>query len=207
MITSGIFDWLINNQAMMGLLQQDWLYGVVLIGLVIMAETGLVVMPFLPGDSLLFATGTFLGLSGISPVVPIGLLALAAVAGDQINFYIGRSAVGQSIVKRAWVSPRRVAQAHQFFERFGGSSIILARFIPVIRSVVPFVAGMTGMEHRRFSVFNAIGGGLWCTLLVSAGFALGQVDWVRRNLVYITAGIVVASLVPIIWKVYRVTRP
>jgi membrane-associated protein len=206
MITSGIFDWIINNQALMALLQQNWLYGVALIALVIAAETGLVVLPFLPGDSLLFATGAFLGLSAISPVGPILLLAAAAIMGDQINFHIGGSRLGNAVANSRWVSPGRVKQAHDFFERFGGAAIVLARFIPVVRSAVPFVAGMARMSPSQFTLFNAVGGLLWCTLLVSAGYALGQVPWVRDNLGLLTVAVVVLSIAPIGLKLYRARR-
>jgi membrane-associated protein len=206
MITSSAFDWVINNQMLMTILQQNWLYGIALVSLVIGAETGLVIMPFLPGDSLLFATGAFLSLSAISPVGPIILFAIAAVVGDQINFHIGGSSIGTALINRRWVAARRVGQAHDFFQRFGGSTIIFARFIPVIRSVVPFVAGMAAMPHRRFTLFNAIGGLLWCSLLVFVGYALGQIAWVKNNLGLITMAIVVLSIVPIALRIYRIVK-
>lgn len=200
MITGGIFDWLINNQALMDMLRQNWLFGIALISVAIFAETGLVFLPFLPGDSLLFATGAFLGISTLSPIGPIAFLAVAAILGDQLNFSVGRSRIGSAIVRRRWVAPRHMAQARAFFSRFGGSTILLARFIPVLRSVAPFAAGMAGMagiSRARFTFFNALGGLLWCALLVLAGYGLGRIAWVKDNLPLFTAAIVVLSLVPL----------
>jgi membrane-associated protein len=206
MITSGIFGWLVNNQALMDMLRQNWLSGIALISLAIFAETGLVVMPFLPGDSLLFATGAFLGLSALSPLGPIALLVFAAIMGDQLNFSIGRSRIGSAIVRRHWVAPRHMERAREFFDQFGGSTILLARFVPVMRSVAPFAAGMSGMRRGRFAFFNALGGLLWCTALVLAGYGLGQVAWVKDNLASLTFAVVVISLLPLGLRLYQAMR-
>lgn len=206
MIAGGIFDWLINNQALMDMLRQNWLLGMALISVAVFAETGLIFLPFLPGDSLLFATGAFLGISALSPLGPIAFLMAAAILGDQLNFSIGRSRIGSTIVRRRWVAPRHMAQARAFFSRFGGSTILLARFIPVLRSVAPFAAGMAGMSHTRFTFFNALGGLLWCTLLVLAGYGLGRIVWVRDNLSWLTAVIVVLSLVPLGLRLHKMVK-
>lgn len=190
----------------MALLQHNWLYGITLIATVIFLETGLVVLPFLPGDSLLFAVGAFLGISGIFPLSALVILIAAAFFGDLINYKIGGSRVGTTIIEKQWIRPAHLQKARVFFERFGGVAIIMARFIPVVRSVAPFLAGMTGVSPSRFFGYNIIGGILWCTLLVLAGYGLGQFAWVRENLTLLAGIIVALSLLPLGVQAYRRRR-
>ncbi|MCI2810960.1 VTT domain-containing protein [Eoetvoesiella caeni] len=206
MITSGIFGWLTNSHELMALLQQNWLYGITLVATVIFLETGLVILPFLPGDSLLFAVGAFLGISGIFPVPALAILIAAAFFGDLINFKIGSSRVGSTIIKKQWIRPAHLSKARGFFERFGGVVIIMARFIPVVRSVAPFLAGMAGMNPARFLSYNIIGGMLWCILLVMAGYGLGQFVWVQANLTLLAGLIIAISLLPLGVQAYRKRR-
>jgi membrane-associated protein len=159
-----------------------WVYA--LLFLIIFVETGVVVMPFLPGDSLLFVVGALCGVGLMSYPVAVGLLWLAAVLGDQCNYTIGR-----------WIGPRvfhwpdsrffnRQAfdRAHAFYEKHGGITIILARFFPFMRTFIPFVAGIAQMTRVKFSAYNVIGGGIWVVGLVTAGFFLGSIPWVKANL-------------------------
>lgn len=190
----------------MALLQHNWLYGISLIGIVIFLETGLVVLPFLPGDSLLFAVGAFLGVSGIFPLPALIILILAAFLGDSLNYKIGSSRVGKKIIEKQWIRPAHVQKARVFFTRFGGAAIIMARFIPIVRSIAPFLAGMAGMNSARFFGYNLIGGILWCTLLVLAGYGLGQFAWVQANLTLLAGVIVAVSLLPVGIQAYRRTR-
>ncbi|HAL36673.1 MAG TPA: alkaline phosphatase [Polaromonas sp.] len=198
MISSGLLSWLGSDQGMMNLLAQNWLLGIGVIAAIIFFETGLVILPFLPGDSLLFATGTFLGLSGISPFVAIALITLAAVAGDGANFAIGRSRVGQYLVRRAWIKPRHLTKTRAYFDRFGSPTVTIGRFVPVVRTVAPFMAGLSGMCPRRFAFYNVIGAIVWCSCLIMAGFWLGQVPWVKDHLTWMSIGIVATSIIPVL---------
>jgi membrane-associated protein len=160
----------------------NWVYA--LLFLIIFVETGVVVMPFLPGDSLLFVVGALCGVGLMSYPLAVGLLWLAAVLGDQCNYTIGRW-VGPRVFK--WEQSRifnRAAfdQAHAFYERYGGITIILARFFPFMRTFVPFVGGVAAMNRVKFSVYNVVGGGIWVVGLVTAGFFLGSIPWVKENL-------------------------
>jgi len=171
----------------------NWVYA--LLFLIIFVETGVVVMPFLPGDSLLFVVGALCGVGLMSYPLAIGLLWLAAVLGDQLNFTIGR-AVGPRVFQ--WEQSRlfnRAAfnQAHAFYEKYGGITIILARFFPFLRTFVPFVAGVAEMNRAKFSAYNVIGGGIWVVGVTTAGFFLGSIPWVKENLDKIIWG---AILIP-----------
>lgn len=159
-----------------------WVYA--LLFLIIFVETGVVVMPFLPGDSLLFVVGALCGVGLMSYPVAVGLLWLAAVLGDQCNYSIGR-----------WIGPRvfqwpdsrffnRQAfdRAHAFYEKYGGITVILARFFPFMRTFIPFVAGIAEMNRVKFSLYNVVGGAIWVVGLVTAGFFLGSIPWVKENL-------------------------
>ncbi|WP_374665435.1 DedA family protein [Ramlibacter sp.] len=159
-----------------------WVYA--LLFLIIFVETGVVVMPFLPGDSLLFVVGALCGLGLMSYPLAVLLLWLAAVLGDQCNYTIGR-----------WFGPRvfqweqsrffnkqAFDRAHAFFEKHGGISIILARFFPFLRTFVPFVAGVAAMTRTKFTLYNIVGAAIWVVGLVTAGFFLGSIPWVKQNL-------------------------
>ena len=184
----------------MAVFAQNRLLGACLIGAIIFVETGLVVMPFLPGDSILFGAGAYLGVSGQSPLPVIVIAAVAAIAGDAVNYSVGRSRVGQSLVSRGWVKPQHLDRARSYFERYGGMTITIARFVPIVRTVASFVAGLSEMNMRRFLAFNVAGGVLWCALMVSAGFWLGQVKWVHERLQWLSLIIVAVSLVPVAFQ-------
>jgi membrane-associated protein len=159
-----------------------WVYA--LLFLVIFVETGVVVMPFLPGDSLLFVVGALCGVGLMSYPVAVGLLWAAAVLGDQCNYMIGRK-LGPRVFQ--WEHSRffnRAAfdRAHAFYEKHGGITIILARFFPFMRTFIPFIAGIAEMSRGKFSAYNVIGGGIWVVGLVTAGFFLGSIPWVKENL-------------------------
>jgi membrane-associated protein len=200
MLSSGLLGWLGNDQAILTLLAQNWLLGVIIIAAIIFCETGLVVMPFLPGDSLLFATGAFLGLSGTAPLVPIMLITAAAILGDSTNYAIGRSRLGQQLIKRGWVKPKHLSKTRAYFERYGGITVTIGRFIPVVRTIAPFLAGLSGMCPRRFAAYNVIGGILWCNGLILAGFWLGKITWIREHMTWFSLAIVVVSLLPVLWQ-------
>jgi len=159
-----------------------WVYA--LLFLIIFIETGLVVMPFLPGDSLLFIVGALAGAGLISLPLAMGLLALAAILGDQLNYTIGRY-FGPKVFQ--WedsrlFNKRAFEQAHAFYERYGGITIILARFMPFIRTFAPFVAGVAAMSRPKFTAYNVGGGLLWVCGLTLAGYLFGNMPWVQTNL-------------------------
>ncbi|MEO8187278.1 MAG: VTT domain-containing protein [Burkholderiaceae bacterium] len=177
------------------------IYGVWALGLVaavIFAETGLVVAPFLPGDSLLFLTGTVLAAASLNVHVAVAVLILAAVSGDALNFAIGRRAAAFLIQRLhgRWLRQSHLDATHGYFERFGGSTIVIARFVPVVRTLAPFLAGAGAMTYTRFAVFNVAGAILWVASLVYAGAFLGSQPFVRQHLSAITAVIVILSLIP-----------
>lgn len=183
-----------------------WVYA--LLFLVIFVETGVVVMPFLPGDSLLFVVGALCGVGLMSYPVAIALLWIAAVLGDQCNYSIGRY-FGPKVFQ--WPDSRffnkdAFDRAHAFYEKYGGITVILARFFPFMRTFIPFIAGIAEMSRPKFSAYNVIGGGIWVVGLVTAGFFLGSIPWVKENLdKIIWATILVPGLIVIVgaWQARR----
>ena len=173
--------------------------------LIIFCETGLVVTPFLPGDSLLFIAGA-LAAGGVMNVhLLVLVLMLAAVLGDSLNFAIGRW-IGPRVFRYedSWFFKKAyVERTHQYFERYGGRTIIIARFVPVVRTYAPFVAGVGQMEYRRFLMFNVVGGVIWVALIAYAGYLFGTVPVVEENLTLVIFGIILLSISPAIFEVLR----
>lgn len=173
--------------------------------IVVFCETGLVVTPFLPGDSLLFAGGTLVG-AGLLGYVPLtATLLAAAIIGDAVNFRIGKY-IGPPIFQKdyRWLKRKHLEQAHAFYERHGGKAIILARFIPIIRTFAPFVAGVANMHQGRFLFFNVIGACIWVFTLVTAGVLLGSLTFVQENFSLLIYGIILVSVLPVVveWAKY-----
>jgi membrane-associated protein len=173
-----------------------WIYGILF--LVIFCETGLVILPFLPGDSLLFVAGTLAGAGLLNPLVLAVIMILAAILGDTVNYFIGRK-MGPAVFNRP--DARFFKQAHllktqRFYEKHGGKTIIIARFIPIIRTFAPFVAGIGTMQYARFIAYNVVGGIVWVVSLVAAGFFLGNIPWVKDNLTAVVLGIIILSIMP-----------
>ena len=186
-----------------------WVYA--LLFLIVFVETGVVVMPFLPGDSLLFVAGALAGAGLMSwPLACVVLLA-AAILGDQCNYSIGRH-LGPRVFQwedSRWFNRRAFDRAHAFYERYGGITVILARFMPFIRTFVPFVAGVADMNRARFSLFNVVGALIWVLGLVTAGYLFGNLPWVQANLSKIIwALILVPGLIALYgaWKAGRADR-
>jgi membrane-associated protein len=183
-----------------------WVY--VLIFAIVFTETGLVVMPFLPGDSLLFITGALCGVGLMSLPLSIGVLLVAAILGDQCNYSIGRY-FGPKVFQwedSRFFNKKAFDKAHQFYETHGGITIILARFMPFIRTFVPFVAGVAEMTRAKFSMFNVVGGVIWVVGLCLAGYFFGNMPWVQANLSKIIwALILVPGLIALFgaWKASR----
>ncbi len=173
-----------------------WLYA--LLFAIIFAETGLVIFPFLPGDSILFIAGTVVAIAGLNVHLLVLLLVVAAILGDSVNYGIGHY-IGPKVFDRPdsrWFKQAHLRRTQAFYDRYGGVTIIIGRFVPIVRTFAPFLAGVAGMSYRRFLAFNVVGGIAWITSLVYAGYLFGNIPWVKDNLTFIVIGIVVVSLLP-----------
>lgn len=176
-----------------------WVYALLFV--IVFCETGLVVTPFLPGDSLLFVAGTLAAAGGMDLGAVMATLAIAALCGDNVNYFVGRWA-GPKVFhyeRSRWFNPRHLARAHDFYERHGGKTIILARFVPIVRTYVPFVAGVATMPYPRYLAFCVAGALLWVGSLCLAGYLFGNVPAVKDNLTVVLLGIVAASVSPGLW--------
>jgi membrane-associated protein len=198
MLTTLFYSLLALDQTLVNLAGQygPWIYA--LLFAVIFAETGLVVFPFLPGDSILFIAGTIAATASLNVHLLVGLLVLAAILGDSVNYAIGHY-IGPRVYDKPdsrWFKQAHLRQTQAFYDRFGGVTIIIGRFIPIIRTFAPFLAGVAGMTYRRFLSYNIIGGVLWIGLLVYAGYLFGNIPWVKQNLSLIVIGIVIVSVIP-----------
>jgi membrane-associated protein len=185
-------------------------YGVwtnLILFLIVFAETGLVVTPFLPGDSLLFAAGTFAALGSLDPVILILLLSAAAILGDTVNYWVGAYIGPRAFSGEVrWLRREYLDRTHAFYEKHGGKTIILARFIPIIRTFAPFVAGVGTMTYSRFLLYNVVGGVVWVTLFVLAGYYFGNLPAVRQNFSYVILAIIVLSVMPIVVEFMKSRR-
>ena len=200
MLTTLFYSLLALDQTLASIAAQygTWLYA--LLFAIIFAETGLVVFPFLPGDSILFISGTVVAAAGLNVHVLAALLVAAAIFGDSVNYAIGRY-VGPKVFQRPdsrWFRQEHLRRTQAFYDKYGGVTIIIGRFVPIIRTFAPFLAGVAGMPYRRFLSFNVIGAVLWIASLIYAGYWFGNIPWVKENLTYIVIGIVVVSLIPAI---------
>lgn len=183
-----------------------WIYAILF--LIVFCETGLVVTPFLPGDSLLFVAGTLAATGQMNPHTLVGLLIVAAILGDAVNYSIGRL-FGQRLFSNPQSRIFRQAyleRTHAFYERHGGKTIILARFVPIVRTFAPFVAGMGKMSYRHFALFNVTGGIVWVTAFVYAGYWFGNMPVVKQNLELLILGIIFVSVLPGLIEYWRQRR-
>lgn len=200
------FDILIHLDTYLGAVIRD--YGVwthMLLFLIIFCETGLVVTPFLPGDSLLFAAGTFAALGSLNLTWLAVTLSIAAVAGDTVNYWIG-SAAGPKVFasgKSRWLNRDHLHRTHEFYERYGGKTIIIARFVPIIRTFAPFVAGIGSMTYPRFIAYNVIGGIAWILIFTLGGYFFGNIPIVKRNFTLVIMVIIVISVMPGVIEYFR----
>jgi membrane-associated protein len=183
-----------------------WVYA--LLFLIIFVETGLVVMPFLPGDSLLFVVGALAGIGLLDYGGVMVLLLVAAVAGDQVNYSIGRY-FGPKVFgweQSRWFNRRAFDQAHAFYEKYGGITLVLARFMPFVRTFVPFVAGVAEMDRAKFSFYNVLGAVLWVVGIVTAGYLFGNLPWVQANLSKIIWAMIIVPGLLVMWGTWRAHR-
>jgi membrane-associated protein len=186
--------------------------GLALLGLIVFAESGLLIGFFLPGDSLLFIGGFLASDAGGNQLPPLPLVALvaftAAVVGDQVGFWFGRK-VGPGLFRRPdsrLFKQQNVAKAHAFFERHGAKTIVLARFVPIVRTFAPIVAGVSDMNYRTFVTFNVIGGFIWAVGLTTLGYYMGQIDVVKNNIEIAIVTIIALSLIPVVIELIKHRR-
>ena len=170
--------------------------------LIIFVETGLVIMPFLPGDSLLFVAGTFAASGSLNIFYLLALLFFAAIIGDTLNYYLGKNiglkVLNFKIAGKQLVKTEYIDKTHDFFEKHGPKTIILARFVPIVRTFAPFVAGIGTMNYKQFISYNIIGGAIWVFTLTLAGYFFGQLEVVKQNFEIVIFGIIFISIIPII---------
>ena len=175
-------------------------YGILfypLLFLIVFIETGLVIFPFLPGDSLLFISGTLASKGLINVIFVFAVASLAAIIGDSVNYFVGKF-IGEKVSKSRFVKKEHLTRAQNFYEKYGGKAIILSRFVPIVRTFAPFVAGIGKMKYSKFLSYNIIGGILWVSLFVFAGFFFGNIPLIEKNLSLTIFLIVFISLIPLI---------
>ncbi len=180
-----------------------WTY--LILFLIVFCETGLVVTPILPGDSLLFAAGAFAALGSLNVVWLFVLLSIAAIAGDTINYWVGHW-VGPKLFSREnvrFLNKKHLERTHAFYERYGGKTIIIARFVPIVRTFAPFVAGIGSMSYGRFITYNVIGGIAWVAICVFAGYFFGNLEIVKKNFSLVIIAIVLISVLPMVVEFIR----
>ena len=173
-----------------------WIYAILFA--IIFSETGFVVTPFLPGDSLLFVAGAVAAVGGMNIVILLALLVVAAASGNMLNYHIGRY-IGPRVFKwenSLFFNTAALQKTEAFYEKHGGKTLVISRFLPLFRTFAPFVSGVGKMDYLRFCFFNLIGAGLWVISLLLAGYFFGNLPWVKQNLSFVIVGIVVVSLLP-----------
>jgi membrane-associated protein len=182
-----------------------WTYA--LLFFVIFMETGFVVTPFLPGDSLLFAAGSFASLEALNPWILFGLCGFAAVLGDTVNYWIGKS-IGERAFSGTirWLKKEHLDRTHEFYEKHGGKTIILARFIPIIRTFAPFVAGVGSMTYGHFIAFNVVGGVAWVAIFTFMGYFFGNLPFVQKNFEIVIFAIIFISFIPPVLEFVKARR-
>ncbi|MBC7711056.1 MAG: DedA family protein [Rhizobacter sp.] len=178
------------------------------VALIIFAETGLVVMPLLPGDSLLFVAGAVTAIAGLNIHLFVAILIVAAVLGDAVNYFVG-SKLGLKAFENQQsriFKPAYLERTQAFYEKYGAFSIVMGRFVPIVRTFVPFLAGVAQMPYRTFFIYNLIGGVAWISSLTYAGYLFGNLPWVKKNLSLIVIGIVIVSVLPMVIKFWQERR-
>ncbi len=201
-IILALIDFILHIDAHLAELIRDygaWIYGILFA--IIFVETGLVVMPFLPGDSLLFVAGAFAAKGDMDVSLVIVLLSIAAITGDALNYAVGRY-FGDKVFaweNSRWFNKRLFDKTHAFYERHGGKTIVIARFLPFLRTFAPFVAGAAKMNYARFAMYNVSGGIFWVASLTIAGFWFGNIPWVSRNLTLIIVALIVIPGLPAVY--------
>ena len=182
-----------------------WTYAI--LWLIVFCETGLVVTPFLPGDSLLFAAGTFAGMGTLNPWLLFVLLTVAAILGDTVNYWIGKKIGPRAFSGTVpFLNQAHLRKTEAFYEKHGGKTIIVARFVPIVRTFAPFVAGVGSMNYGRFLAYNVAGGVLWVGLFIFGGYLFGNIPVVRQNFGLVVIAIIVVSVMPVVIEWVRARR-
>ncbi len=207
-ILQGLLDFVLHlDRHLVELVQQHGLWTYAILFGIVFLETGVVVTPFLPGDSLLFAAGAIAANGDLSLATLILSLAVAAILGDSVNYWIGR-AVGPRAFREnvRFLNRRHLQRTHDFYERHGGKTIVLARFVPIVRTFAPFVAGIGVMSYSKFWAYNVLGGLLWVGLFLVAGYWFGNLPLVKENFSLVILAIIVISVIPIAVEIVRSRR-
>ncbi len=200
---ANIINGILHLDSYIGLLIENYgLLTYIILFAIIFLETGLVITPFLPGDSLLFVVGAFAAQSSLSLVLLLTLLSAAAILGDTLNYAIG-SFFGSKLSSSRLINPLYLEKTKEFYRKYGGKTIILSRFVPIIRTFAPFVAGIGKMHYPKFLTFNIIGGCVWVFLFVLAGYFFGSIPLVKENLTIVILLIIIISIVPIAIEIAR----
>jgi membrane-associated protein len=208
MITTLLFSLLALDQTLANFVAQHGVWVYALLFVIIFAETGLVIFPFLPGDSLLFISGTVAAGTELDVHIIVALLIAAAILGDSVNYAIGRK-IGQRVY--TWQDSRLFKRAYldrtqRFYDKFGSMTIVIGRFVPIVRTFAPFLAGVIAMPYPRFLTYNIVGGVIWITSLVYLGYFFGNIPFIKNNLAFFVIGIVLVSITPMIVTYFRERR-
>ena len=184
------------------ILQHYGPYIYIILFLIIFAETGLVIIPFLPGDSLLFIAGAFAANGSMDVLLLFLSLSLAAIVGDSFNYYVGKK-IGGRVANSRWIKREYIEKTQNFYDKHGGKTIVLARFIPIVRTFAPFVAGIGKMNYTKFLGFNVFGGIIWVGLFVFGGYYFGSMEIIQNNLSLFLLLIIFLSIVPVVIELFR----
>jgi membrane-associated protein len=199
-------DFFIHLDKYLAVIIQDYgTFTYILLFIIVFCETGLVVTPLLPGDSLLFAAGTFAATGSLNPVLLFALLSVAAILGDTVNYWIGHY-LGPKVFKKEssrLFNKEYLMRAHNFYEKYGGKTIIIARFIPIIRTFAPFVAGIGSMTYWRFITYNVVGGIAWVAVFIFSGYYFAGLEVVKKNFTLVILVIIIISVMPAFIEYFR----
>jgi membrane-associated protein len=204
----GLIDFILHiDDHLDGIIRQygTWTYAILFA--IIFVETGLVIMPLLPGDSLLFAAGAFAARGALNPFILFALLSIAAIIGDSVNYSIGRYIGPRAFTMNSrFFKKEYLDKAHQFYEKYGGRAIVFARFVPIVRTFAPFVAGAGYMTYSKFLFYNVVGGITWIALFVFAGYFFGTIPAVERNFELVIFAIIGVSVLPMVYEYIKARR-
>lgn len=203
-----LIDWILHLDQHLGPIIAEygaWTYALLFV--IVFCETGLVATPFLPGDSLLFAAGAFAATGALSLPALVVLLIAAAILGDSVNYSIGQYFGARLLaMKRPLIKPQHLELTREFFEDYGPKTIVIARFVPIVRTFAPFVAGLGAMRYRRFMIYNVTGAIAWVVLCTTAGYLVGNMEVVKKNFSLVILGVIALSLTPAVYEYWRHRR-